>query len=369
MSGVTTEDEPGQITAAVGRACLRFKNLSELEGQKLFVKCSFPGRGTSIFVPSIDDPGEPAAASIAAVVPLDSTLVPPRTVQSAPVGIVVVSSQPEKESGGPDIGIENAGVETPQNDADAKDCEREKSLTSIDLGFTLDSTKFDLTEANLSQIENTEMHIELCLHGVDGTETVLGAATARVANVLRGKNKWCDNLSLGTYSHLVQTAADTKTSEEETDAANSSSVGADAEGHDEVVITEKQAALVDASLGLLEFGGSTSTVCVTLLTDDGTSDYTVGGGSLWTDGAEIAGVPEGWKIQPPPETEYSGWNDAIAQILAGILNVMSHVAAALSGYLVRRLPLFPYGVRVLCRATQNMLTLISTRAKLKLSLL
>lgn len=329
MSGATTEDEPGQITAAVGRACLRFKNVSELEGQKLFVKCSFPGRGTSIFVPSIDDPGEPAAASTAAVVPPDNTFVPLRSVQSAPVDIVVVSSQPEKESGVPDIGIENAGPGTPRNDADTKEIDWEKSLTSIDLGFTLDSTKFGLTEANLSSLENTEMQIELCLHGVDGTETVVGAATARVANVLRGKNKWCDNLPLGTYSHLVQAAFDTKNSEGETDAVNNSKEGADAEGHGEVVITDKQAALVDASLGPLEFGGSTSTVCVTLLTDDGTSDYTVGGGSLWTDGAEVAGVPEGWKIQPPPETEHSGWNDAIAQILAGISNVISHAAAVL----------------------------------------
>ena len=59
---------------------------------------------------------------------------------------------------------------------------------------------------------------------------------------------------------------------------------------------------------------------VTLGTDDDTADYTMGGGSLWTDGAEVSGVPEAWKVRPPPETDRSSWNDAIAQLLAGRIN-------------------------------------------------
>lgn len=318
MSGVPTEDEPGQITAAVGRACLRFKSLSEVEGQKMFVKCSFPGRGTSILLSGTGDSDERTAASAAVVAPSDTTLVPPLT-QSAPVDIVIVSSHPEKESEVPGGDVEHAGTEAPQNDADAKEMEEKKgSVTLVELGFSLDSAKFALTEENLSLLENTEMQIELCSHGVDGAETVIGTATARIANVLRGQNEWRNNLPLGIYSHIEQTASDTKNNEGETaDAVNESNVEGGAEGQDEGVIQDKQATPVDTSLGPLEFGGSTSTVCVTLLTDDGTSDYTVGGGSLWTDGAEISGVPEGWKVQPPPETERSGWNDAIAQILAG----------------------------------------------------
>lgn len=73
----------------------------------------------------------------------------------------------------------------------------------------------------------------------------------------------------------------------------------------------------DNSPGALQHGGSTSTVFVTLATDDDTADYTVGGGSIWVDTATVVGAPEGWKIQPPAGTEHAAWNDTIAQILAG----------------------------------------------------
>lgn len=78
----------------------------------------------------------------------------------------------------------------------------------------------------------------------------------------------------------------------------------------------------DNSPGLLQHGGFTSTISVTLATDDDTADYAVGGGSIWVDTATVVGVPEGWKIQPPAGTEHAAWNNTIAQILAGGIGVI-----------------------------------------------
>lgn len=73
----------------------------------------------------------------------------------------------------------------------------------------------------------------------------------------------------------------------------------------------------DTSAGLLRYGGSTSGLRVSLTTDDDTADYTVGGGLLWVAEAEVVGIPEEWKVQPPPDLEHVARNDAIAQLLAG----------------------------------------------------
>ncbi|CAM9510510.1 unnamed protein product, partial [Ectocarpus sp. 12 AP-2014] len=287
----------GQISAAVGRICLRFKtgpDAPSLQGQ-VFARCTFVGRGEPFFVPT-----PPAADGQAPPVVDKATGSPetlPPSVQSEPVDIAeAVNSQIEQDV---DI-VSNDNVPT-------------TNVVVADLGFSLDTAKFDLVEDALSKLDATVIKIELCLrHGGTGgsgstgaeVETaVIGTASVRVAAILSGENEWTNELALGTY-----------TASPPPDAENLKEVVA--EDSKEPGLTD-DAAIHDASSGLLEFGGSTSTIRVTLLANDDTADYTVGAGSLWMDGAEVTGVPEGWKMVPPPETERPAWNDAIAKALLG----------------------------------------------------
>ncbi|CAM9120966.1 unnamed protein product [Ectocarpus sp. 4 AP-2014] len=291
------KESVGQISAAVGRTCLRFKNGPDApspQGQ-VFARCTFVGRGEQFFVPT------PPAADGQAPPVVDKAAGSPQTlpssVQSEPVDIAeAVNSQIEQDE---DI-VGNDNVPT-------------TNVVVADLGFSLDTAKFDLVEDTLSKLDATVIKIELCLrHGGTGgggstgaeVETaVIGTASVRVAAILSGENEWTNELALGTYT---------------------ASPPPDAENLKEVVTEDSKepgltddAAIHDASSGLLEFGGSTSTIRVTLLANDETADHTVGAGSLWMDGAEVIGVPEGWKMVPPPETERPAWNDAIAQALSG----------------------------------------------------
>lgn len=283
----------GQITAAVGRICLRFKNGPEVpfpQGQ-VFVRCAFVGRGESFFVPT------PPAADGQAPAVVDKAAGSPQTlplsVQSELVDITeAVTSQIDQD----EDSVGNDNVPT-------------ANVVVADLGFSFDTAKFDLVEDTLSMLDATVINIELCLRhdgsggGTEVETAVIGTASVRVAAILSGENEWTNELALGTYT---------------------ASPIPDAENLEEAVAEEGKgpgltdnAAIHDASSGLLEFGGSTSTLRVTLLANDDTADYTVGAGSLWTDGAEVTGVPEGWKVVPPPETERSAWNDVIAQTLSG----------------------------------------------------
>ncbi|CAN0225260.1 unnamed protein product [Ectocarpus sp. 6 AP-2014] len=287
----------GQITAAVGGICLRFKNGPDapLPQGQVFARCTFVGRGETFFVPT------PPAADSQAPPLVDKAIGSPQTlpssVQSEPVDITeAVNSQIEQD----EDNVGNDNVPT-------------TNVVVDDLGFSLDTAKFDLVEDTLSKLDATVIKIELCLrHGSTGgggstgaeVETeVIGTASVRVAAILSGENEWTNELALGTY-----------TASPPPDAENLKEVVA--EESKEPGLTE-DAAIHDASSGLLEFGGSTSTIRVTLLANDDTADYTVGAGSLWMDGAEVTGVPEGWKVVPPPETERPAWNDAIAQALSG----------------------------------------------------
>ncbi|CAM9893670.1 unnamed protein product, partial [Ectocarpus fasciculatus] len=283
----------GQITAAFGRISLRFKNGPEepLPQGQVFAKCAFVGRGESFFVPT-----PPAADGQAPPVVEKGAGSPqtlPLSVQSEPVDITeAVTSQTEQD----EDNVGNDNVPT-------------ANIVVVDLGFNLDTAKFDLVEDVLSMLDATVINIELCLrHGGSGVgaevETaVIGTASVRVAAILSGENEWTNELALGAY-----------TASPLPDAENSEEIVA--EESKEPGLTDN-AAIHDTSSGLLEFGGSTSTIRVTLLANDDTADYTVGAGSLWTNGAEVTGVPEGWKVVPPPETERSAWNDAIAQSLSG----------------------------------------------------
>ncbi|CAB1111613.1 unnamed protein product [Ectocarpus sp. CCAP 1310/34] len=287
----------GQISAAVGRVCLRFKsgpNAPSPQGQ-VFARCTFVGRGEPFFVPT------PLAADGQAPPVVDKATGSPQTllssVHSEPVDITeAVNSQIEQDG---DI-VGNDNVPTTK-------------VVVADLGFSLDTAKFELVEDALSKLDATVIKIELCLRhggtcgggstGAEEETAVIGTASVRVTAILRGENEWTNELALGTYT---------------------ASPPPDAEKLKEVVAEESKepgliddAAIHDASSGLLEFGGSTSTIRVTLLANDDTADYTVGAGSLWIDGAEVTGVPESWKMLPPRDTEHPTWNDAIAKALSG----------------------------------------------------
>lgn len=316
------EENLGQITAAVGRVCLRFKNAPEAppppQGQ-IFAKCTFVGRGASFFVPTppAADGDAPAAAAVDNAA--GSLLLPSPSVQSEPVDFVngaIGSSRAEEEgsaAAGVDVVTSDHG-DDPNKSVAAAAADVDAGVVVVDVGFSLDTVKFGLDEPDLSMLDTTEIKIDMCLCG--DTETIIGTASVRVSSILSGKNEWTEELALGTY-----TAKDTEAAggADEPDVKPT----ADAVDNDDDGAATTTATVQDVSPGPLEFGGATSTVRVTLLTNDDTADYTLGAGSLWTDGAEIVGVPEGWKVVPPPETEHSAWNEAIAQTLAGVITTYS----------------------------------------------
>lgn len=317
--GMELDGNVGQITAAVGHVCLRFKNVPEgpppPQGQ-IFAKCTFLGRGASFFVPTpAAADGEPPAAAV------DNTpgsLPPmPPSVQSEPVDMAnasITSSRAEEErsAAGVDAARDHDDDSRKSADADgaAAVADVDARVVVVDVGFSLDTVKFGLDEPVLSMLNTTEIKIELCLCGE--METIIGIASIRVASILDGNNKWTEDLALGKY--VAEEPGATGGTDE-----SDGTLAAEGSDCDEGGTTTTTAVVVqDASQGPLEFGGSTSTMRVTLLTNDDTADYTLGAGSLWTDGAEITGVPEGWKVVPPPETERSAWHDAIARaLLAG----------------------------------------------------
>lgn len=307
------EESLGQITAAIGRVCLRFKNAPEAPPPKgqIFAKCTFLGRGSSFFVPA-----PPAADGEALAAPVDnvtgSELMPPPIVQSEPVDMTkaaITSSQAEERSAAGVVVISDHGDDLNTSAAADVEADVDAGVVLVDVGFSLDTAKFGLDEPTLSMLDTTDIKIDLCL--CDDTETKIGTASIRVSSILSGKNEYTHELALGKY---VAEEAGAARGVDKPDGALAAEA---ADGGDEGAATDAAVVVQDVSPGPLEFGGSTSTMRVTLLTNDDTADYTLGAGSLWTDGAEITGVPEGWKVVPPPETERSAWNDAIAQTLAG----------------------------------------------------
>lgn len=307
------EENLGQITAAVGRVCLRFKQEPEAPPPQghVFVKCSFVGRGGPLFVPTT--PGADGEAPAVVDNAAGSLLPPPPSVQSEAVDIIVqtATASPTEESGAAAVGDDDANEKDDAAVAGAAVTDT-AHVVVVDVGFSLDTIKFDLAEPVLSMLDATEVKIELCFRGSAGSggddkEAVIGTAYVRVAAILSGGNEWTDELTLGTYPAMAseEAAAEGKN---ESDAVDDD---------DDVPATGAAVAVQDVSLGPLEFGGSTSTMQVMLFTNDDAADYMVGAGSLWVDGAEVTGVPEGWKVVPPPETQRSAWNESIAQILAG----------------------------------------------------
>lgn len=324
------EEKLGQVTAAIGNVCLRFKREPYAPPPQghVFLKCSFVGRGGRLFVPTA--PGADGEAPAAVDSAAGSPLLPLPSVQSEAVDIAKAMTASLAEDGGASaVGDDGANEGEPSVAAAVADAVVADTahVVTVDLGFSLDTIKFDLAESALSILDATEIKIKLCFRSTgsgDDTETVIGTASVRVAAILRGNNEWTEELTLGTYVAVTpeETAVEGKG---EMDGKSTGEAIEDDD--DDVPATEAAAAVKDVSLGPLEFGGSTSTMRVTLLTNDDTADYTVGAGSLWADGAEVTGVPEEWKIVPPPETERSAWNESIAQILAGETRSTFNMAA------------------------------------------
>lgn len=291
------DEKLGSITAAVGRVCLRFKNGPEAPSPHghVFAKCTFVGRGVSLFAPAPANAEAPAADSVPGS-------LPPPVMQSEAFDIETATVASLDEDSSAAVVVDGDGHAAP---------------VVVDLGFSLDTTKFDLTEPTLSMLASTEIKIDLCLRGgagaADDTETVvIGSACVGVGAILCGKNEWTDELTLGVYTGGLPGEGPA-----EKNKAGGHAVSAAFDNEVEDAAAANAVSTQDASPGPLEFGGSTSTMQVALFTNDDTADYTVGAGSLWADGAEITGVPEGWKVVPPPETERSAWNESIAQTLAG----------------------------------------------------
>lgn len=315
------EEKLGQVTAAVGHVCLRFKQEPGAPPPQghVFVKCSFVGRGGPLFVPTT--PGADNEAPAAVDDATGASLLPPPSAQSEAVDIAkATATSPTEDGGAAALGDDDhdASAEDDAAVADAAIADA-ANVVVVDMGFSLDTTKFDLAEPALSMLDATEIKIELCFRSADGgsgddAETVIGTANVRVAAILSGKNEWTDELTLGAYPEMTSEVAPAEGMDEADGITSAEAVGND----DDVPATATASAAVqDVSVGPLEFGGSTSTMKVTLLTNDETADYTVGAGSLWADGAEVTGVPEEWKVVPPPETQRSAWNESIAQVLAG----------------------------------------------------
>ncbi|CAM9213823.1 unnamed protein product, partial [Choristocarpus tenellus] len=184
-------------------------------------------------------------------------------------------------------------------------------VVTVEGGFQWISTKFELNDGELSKVATSATTLEVWIRGVgkDEEDTLLGSCSIQLFSVLQGRNECSSILPLGCY---VQPPAIAASEPQETDESESGRQVQREE--DQAEETEQE---VDESPGLLQVQGSTSTMQVTLLTDDDTADYTVGGTLVWTESARVTGLPEAWKFSPNPETERSEWQEKIAEKLAG----------------------------------------------------
>lgn len=223
-----SEPGPGQLTASVGKVCLLFKNPAEAKGGQVFVRCTFDnprprGLASILFpdaVPAVGTEVEAAAAAPAAAAPDNnavSAALPP--IESEPVDIVFPLGGNADSIDPPDVEADGGGNTALDPDAAAEVEEAVAGAAAqtategvvVDLGFSFQSAKFALTEDNMTQLGVTEMKIEVCMRGggAEGTAaatsgvevvTVIGTTTARVVDVLQGKNTWSESLALGEFA-------------------------------------------------------------------------------------------------------------------------------------------------------------------------
>lgn len=223
-----TELEPGQLTASVSKACLLFKNPAEAEGGQVFVRCTFDnprprGLGSILFpnaVPAMGTDLEAAAAAPAAAASHNNaalTTLPP--IESEPVDIVfslggnadsIDPTDVEPDDGGNTALDPGAAAEVEEAVAGAA-AQTATAGVVVDFGFSFQSARFALTKDHMTQLGVTEMKIEVCMKGGGaagagaatsgaGMVTVIGTTTARVVDVLQGKNTWSDSLALGEFA-------------------------------------------------------------------------------------------------------------------------------------------------------------------------
>lgn len=311
----------GQITATISRLSLQFKDLNEVKGRQIFVKCTFSGSAARIF--------RTKGTTTATGHLLDDSEAS-STQESKPIDI-------------PEADVTTNCQSTPKTG--------EEDTITVDVDLNIYSAKYNVSTENMSKLGATEMSIEVCLRGSSGDGspvTTLGKATAQIEDVLRGHNEWSETFVLGAYDHrrtpepegcdyeIKHTGGQTSIDKDfisETTSVNHSPLdgecGVENSKHYKTISK-------DSSSGPLRYGGSTSTIHMTLSTDDDTADYVVGGGFMWVEEAMIAGVPHAWKLEPPPETTPSSWDTMIADMLAGKdFSPSTHVPTTVRRVIVR----------------------------------
>lgn len=216
------DPELGRITVSVGNVRLLFKNPAEAAGAQVFVKCTFNSSSsdTSILFPTKN----PAAGGLPAPAGSDRSVVPtPLPIESKPVDIVFLPTgsadaiDQSQSKAGADDGRSTHDTDV-EKAVDVANTPTAGGVVILDLGFSFQSAKFALADTNMSKLGAIEVRMEVCMRGGGEGEsaseqgvTVLGSATARICDVLQGKNTWNNNLALGAYASTAATPTDAMT--------------------------------------------------------------------------------------------------------------------------------------------------------------
>lgn len=226
-SKMEPEPEPGQITASIGRLCLRFKDPTEANRAQAFVKCTFVGLGASLFslrpTPEAGEfaPAAPLLQAAGAPVLEKAKALSSWSIESKPVdiifpiveeGAITNDSRTGDKARDEQTSVKGGGAAAVKAGVAA-------GVTIVDMGLRFQSKKFTLNEENLSKLGATQIKMEVCMRGDGGADnsaavagvTVIGNATARVVNVLQGRNEWSHTLALGEFGNPAEETAKRRT--------------------------------------------------------------------------------------------------------------------------------------------------------------